>query len=182
MPPFMSFAKGHFGFTSSFDLEPPLDHTIRIEPHPKYYTDDTWTTPLPVAGHIQGEWWSKIFFIVFKQPPLNGKYIFRKGEPYAQILILPKKINYEIKEMTEAEKEKRKILESNISKHSQHFCKKWKDDKGNTFDNKYKVLSSIFSKEGIGGINNLIKNCFQKNSNKNKKIKIFKYNKINKNK
>lgn len=177
MPPFMSFAKGHFGFTSSFDLEPPPNYTIRIEPHPKYYTDETWTTPLPVAGHIQGEWWSKIFFIVFKQPPLNGEYVFKKGEPYAQILIIPKKINYEIIEMTLVEQNKRKQLEANLFKFSDHFCKKWKDDKGNEFDNKYRVLSGIFAKDGMNGINKLIKNCFKESCNKIKKIKVFKYKK-----
>jgi len=183
MPPFMTFAKGHFGFTSSFDLEPPPDHIIRIEPHPKYYTDFSWTTPLPVTGHIQGEWWSKIFFVVFKQPPLGGCYIFRKGEPYAQILILPKKINYEIVEMSESEKHKRILLESNISKYSDYFCKKWKDDKGNTFDNKYKVLSSSFSKQGCPGINKLINQCAKEHCQKTtKKVKLFKYkkNEINK--
>lgn len=178
MPPFMTFAEGHFGFTSSFDLEPPEDHVIRIEPHPKYYTDFSWTTPLPVAGHIQGEWWSKIFFIVFKQPPVGGQYVFRKGEPYAQILILPKKINYEIKEMSEAEKQRRTQLESNVSKYSDYFCKKWKDDKDNTFDNKYKVLSTTFAKEGMQGINTIIKNCSKEHYNKKrKKIKLFKYKK-----
>lgn len=174
-PPFMAFAKGHFGFTSSFDLEPPADHIIRIEPHPKYYTDFSWTTPLPVAGHIQGEWWSKIFFIVFKQPPLGGCYIFRKGEPYAQILILPKKVNYEIIEMTEYEKQKRINLESNILKHSESFCKKWKDNNGNVFDNKYKILSTAFAKEGIQGLNALIKNSSKRRYNK--KIKLFKFKK-----
>lgn len=179
MPPFMTFAKGHFGFTSSFDLQPPPDYVIRIEPHPKYYTDESWTTPCPVPGHIQGEWWSKIFFVVFKQPPIGGAYIFKKGEPYAQILILPKKVNYEITEMTEKEKEKRISLESNILKYNKYFCKKWKDDKGNTFDNKYKVLSKIFTKEGIEGIDNIIENCSNKENKNKKNIKLFKYKKKN---
>jgi hypothetical protein len=180
MPPFETFAKGYFGFTSSFDLQPPPDHIIRIEPHPKYYTDFSYTTPLPVVGHIQGEWWTKIFFIVFKQPPLNGKYIFRKGEPYAQILILPKKINYDIEEMSEVEKNERILLESNILKYNKHFCKKWQDDKGNFFDNKYKFLSSVFAKEGLNGINKIIKNYDKKKT----KIKLFKFkkNEINKSK
>lgn len=182
MPPFMAFSKGHFGFTSSFDLQPPPNHIIRIEPHPKYYTDDTWTTPLPVAGHIQGEWWSKIFFVVFKQPPIGSFYRFKKGEPYAQILILPKKVNYDITEMTELEKEKRTSLESNVSKYKKYFCKKWKDDKGNTFDNKYKVLSKIFNKEGIEGINNIVKDCSDKENQNKKNIKLFKYKKNETNK
>jgi hypothetical protein len=172
--PFMNFAPGHFGFTSSFDFEPPTDHIIRIEPHPKYYTDSSWTTPLPVTGHIQGEWWSKIFFVVFKQPPLNCSYIFRKGEPYAQILILPRKVSYEITEMSEQEKEKRILLESNVSKYSEEFCKKWKDHEGNTFDNKYKILNTAFSKDGMPGINKLIKQSAEKHfKKKHPKVKLF---------
>lgn len=178
MPPFMSFAPGHFGFTSSFDLQPPENYIVRVEPHPKYYTDQTWTTPLPVVGHIQSEWWTKIFFVVFKQPPLGGKYVFRKGEPYAQILILPKKVCYEISEMNETEKRSRQSLEAKICKYSKNFAKTWVDDKGNNFDDKYKILSKNFAKGGDRQIENLLKESFKKEITKvYKKTKIFRIKK-----
>jgi hypothetical protein len=164
-PPFKCFAPGHFGFTSSFDFFPPKDHIIRIEPHPKYFTDHSWTTPLPVPGHIQGEWWTKIFFVVFKEPPIGGRYIFRKGEPYAQILILPKKVEYKIEEMTSVEKTKRMYLDNN----SNVFIKEsWKDHKGNVFDDKYRNLGCEFAKGGIKGV------CEKIDNNMNNRVKINK--------
>ena len=164
-PPFQCFAPGHFGFTSSFDFLPPKDHVIRIEPHPKYFTDHTWTTPLAVPGHIHGEWWTKIFFIVFKQPPSGGRYIFRKGEPYAQILILPKKVDYKIEEMTPVEKFKRMHLDNN----SKLFIKdSWKDHNGNVFDDKYRNIGCEFAKGGMEGI------CKKIEENINNRVKINK--------
>ncbi|MFZ8477729.1 hypothetical protein ACO1MN_15820, partial [Staphylococcus aureus] len=81
------------------------------EPHPRYYTDDTGTVPLCVPGHIQGEWWSKIFFVVFKAPSPGQKHVFKKGEPYGQILVLPKKMTYSVTKMTEQEAADRNSLD-----------------------------------------------------------------------
>jgi len=54
IPPFGLFAEGHYGFTSSLDIQPPPGYIIRVEPHPSFYTDPTWSTPCAVPGHIQG--------------------------------------------------------------------------------------------------------------------------------
>src|SRR5581483_5793386 len=37
-PPFMTFAPGHYGYTSALDIQVPDDHVLRIEPHPRFYT------------------------------------------------------------------------------------------------------------------------------------------------
>ena len=100
-----------------------------------------------------------------KQPVQGSKYIFRKGEPYAQILILPKKVDYKIMEMSTAEK----IERNNLDNKSSLFVKnRWADNKGNVFDDKYKNMGCIFAKEGIKEINNIIQ------SKTNIKIKINK--------
>ena len=58
---------------------------IRTEPHPRFYTDPTDTTPIAVPALIR-RWWPMIFFLVFKSPPEGKTHIFRPGEPFAQIL------------------------------------------------------------------------------------------------
>jgi hypothetical protein len=75
-------------------------------------------------------------------------YIFRKDEPYAQILIVPRKILYEIQPMTSGEQSARGLLDDSIQK----FCKKftendWHDNKGNNFDDKYRILNRIHIKK-----------------------------------
>ena len=149
LPPFMKFADGHFGMTSCVDIQVPDDMILRIEPHPRFYTDSTNTVPIAVAGHLQTSWWPKIFFVVFKNPSEGQKYIFRQDEPYAQILILPKKVHNDINEMTQNEIFSRlvqdKILTDEARKISGHS---WKSDEGYKFDDKYKKLGSLASKHG----------------------------------
>jgi hypothetical protein len=156
-PPFLSFAPGHFGFTSSMDIEAPPGHIIRLEPHPRLYTDTTGTVPLAVAGHIQSEWWPKIFFVVFKSPLPGQEYIFREGEPYAQILILPRKVTYSVKEMSQQEKDVRLRRDHYISQHRTKIANhSWFDYLNNNFDDKYKVLSQIYAKEGVAGVDRFL--------------------------
>lgn len=147
-PPFVSFSKDHYGFTSSLDIQSPEKYVVRIEPHPKFFTDATGTVPIAVPGHIH-PWWARIFFIVFKSPLKGQMHIFRKGEPYAQILIIPQKSNYKIEEMTDEEKKQRSETENKISRCSEKIAKhNWTDNKGQKFNDKYKTLLSIANKDG----------------------------------
>lgn len=156
-PPFAQFAPGHFGISSCLDIQVPDGFVLRIEPHPRYFTDETWTTPLAITGHINTAMWPKIFFIVFKNPPVGQKYIFRKYEPYAQVLILPRKVIYEIEEMTDLEKNHRNNLDNTITKYCKHFVTNdWHDNKGNNFDDKYKFLNNLFIKKGKSGMTNFL--------------------------
>lgn len=165
-PPFSNFAPGHYGHTSCLDLIIPEDHVIRLEPHPRFFTDRTGTVPIVVPGHIQS-WWSKIFFIVFKAPAEGQMHIFKKGEPYGQILIVPKKSQYNLTEMSAEDKIKRSNLDNNINKFKDQIAKnKWKDHKGNSFDDKYKQLASAFVKNGQDGITELIRSADCKVKNK----------------
>lgn len=165
--PFSAFAPGHFGCTSALDIKPPPGYCLRIEPHPRFYTDETGTVPIAVAGHIQ-EWWSRIFFIAFKSPPEGGTHIFRSGEPMAQVILVPYKVKYDIKEMSKEEADKRNRREDILSKcgHSQVAKHPWKDYKGHQFDDKYKVLSSAFAKSGEAGIDKVLEAAYSKHYEK----------------
>ena len=153
LPPFMQFAPGHFGMTSLLDIQVPDDHVLRIEPHPKYFTDETYTTPLAITGHINSNMWPKIFFVVFKNPMAGQTYIFRKNEPYAQVVIVPRKVIYEINEMSGNEQQTRSILDEKIDKYCKRYITNdWNDHKGNNFNDKYKILNQIYIRKGKEGL------------------------------
>ena len=173
LPPFLSFSPGHFGMTSAIDIQVPAEHILRLETHPRFYTDTTNTVPCALPGHLQTEWWPKIFFVVFKNPLPGQTIIFKKNEPYAQILILPKKIEYKISDMNQEENTERFLLDEKIDKYAKDFVKNdWFDYKGNNFDDKYKILSAIFAKEGLKGINDFLNKIQNKvEIKKNKKIR-----------
>ncbi len=166
-PPFSSFAPFHYGMTSCLDIEPPKGYVLRLEPHPRFFTDITDTVPIAVSGHIH-PWWSQIFFVVFKAPSIGQTHIFKKGEPYAKILIVPEKITFDIKEMSEQEAYKRARRADFISKNADKIAKNsWKDYKGNTFNDKYRQLNYAHLKNGEEGIENLINKANKKKRSKN---------------
>lgn len=167
MPPFMCFAPGHFGMTSALDIKVPSGYILRTEPHPRYYTDTTNTVPCCLPAHIQSEWWPKIFFVVFKNPVPGQTLIFRKGEPYGQVLILPKKINYEIKEMTLEEASSRGSFDEKLNKYCKKIAKNdWYDHLGHNFDDKYKILSTVFNKSGVTGVKEFVETIASKTKKK----------------
>ena len=173
LPPFMSFSPDHFGMTSSLDIKVPTGHVVRLETHPNYYTDTTYNVPCALPGHLQTEWWPKIFFVVFKNPMPGQTIIFKKNQPYAQILIVPKKVEYQIEDMTIEEQVERCALDDKINKYAKDFVKNdWFDHKGYNFDDKYKILNTIFAKEGMEGIQNFLNDVAKRvESKKEKKIK-----------
>lgn len=175
IPPFSSFAPGHFGMTSCLDIEVPEDYILRLEPHPRFYTDETYTVPLAIPGHLNTSMWPKIFFVVFKNPMPGQTYIFRKNEPYAQILILPRKIHYDVREMTSAESSSRSLQEETMENFNKKFVQNsWTDYKGNNFDDKYKILNNIFAKEGKEGVRLFLKGIAEKTLSQTKiKKKLF---------
>lgn len=163
LPPFSSFSPGHFGMTSALDIKVPEGYVLRTETHPRFYTDETGTVPCCLPGHLQTEWWPRIFFVVFKNPYPGQTIIFRKGEPYGQILIVPKKIIYDIKQMTDAEISERTSNETKIDQYAKQICKNdWHDHKCQNFDDKYKVLSRTFAKGGQIAIDKLMQSAAKK--------------------
>lgn len=170
-PPFSNFAPEHYGFTSSLDMLPPEEYCVRIEPHPRFFTDTTGTVPIAVPGHIK-RFWSRIFFVVFKSPRIGEEHIFRYGEAYAQVLIVPEKIEYDIEKMSVDLEKSRKERECKIGDFRKSLAKHtWKDYKGNEFDDKYKVLNRTYDKEGDVGIDILIDTIQKKRKVKETKIK-----------
>jgi len=151
--PFSSFAPGHFGFTSSVDLMTEEGYGIMLLPHPRYYTDRTGTVPLVVSGIIESDFWPKVFFVVFKSPLEGQTYIFRKGEGYAKVIVVPKTVQYNVIPMTQEEIKIRSEMDKILSDHNEQISTNtWKTLKGEQFDNKYKNLSKIAKKSGAEAV------------------------------
>jgi hypothetical protein len=161
-PPFGLFAPGHYGMTSCLDLLPPEGHVFRLEPHPRFYTDRTGEVPIVVPGHIQ-RFWPKIFFVVFKTPWPGQRHVFRKDEPYGQILILPQKVAYDVQPMSAAETFRRERLDANINRVAPYVRRnKWTAASGDSFDDKYKQLARIYSKTGDEGFHDAVRQMASK--------------------
>lgn len=161
-PPMMSFAAGHYGMSSGLDMEPPEGYVIRTEPHPRFYTDDTGTVPCLLAGHIQ-RWWSRIFFVVFKAPREGETQIFRPGEPYGQVLFVPQKNPVHFEHFSPEEARGREFREKRIGDHGKKIANhSWYDNKMQSFDDKYKVLSSAYAKGGYEGVDGTIEEKIKK--------------------
>ena len=87
-PPFRAFGELYYTYQLSLDLKVEEGWAIRTEPHPRFYTDPTYTTPIAVPALIR-RWWPMIYFLVFKSPPEGRTHVFRPGEPFAQMLVVP---------------------------------------------------------------------------------------------
>ena len=70
------------------DLKVEQGLAIKIEPHPRFYTDPTDTVPIAVPALLRG-WWPMMFFLVFKSPAKGRTHIFRVNEPFAQFTVIP---------------------------------------------------------------------------------------------
>jgi hypothetical protein len=160
--PFQEFAPHHYGFTSSLDLLVPDDMVIRVETHPRYFTDASGSSPCAVPGHIHTAFWPRIFFVVFKAPWPGQTHVFRKGEPYAQLLVLPRKARYEVQPMPEEEAHARELASGYIEECGDELARhKWTDDRGQRFDDKYKVLQAAFLKRGREGVDEALRKALR---------------------
>lgn len=184
--PFKKFANGHYGYQGGTDIKIPEGHVLRLEPHPRYYVDEVGDVPLIVPGHLQTQWWTRFFFIVFKAPFEGQTHVFRYKEPFGQFIILPKKSGYKLRQQTHEEVIERTQLAELLAMYDEFLGPKiWKSDNGIMFNDKYKQLSNAYAKNGIEGVHKLFENCRnkaeQKRSKKqNKKISnilLFKKNK-----
>lgn len=134
-------------FASLVDLQPPPGYVIRTQPHPRFYTDDTGTVPAAVVGHVQSAWWPKKLFVVMKAPRIGERHIFRKGDPYVQLLIVPQKADYELIPMTPEENAKRREMESKITLAKSFIAKNvWQNPGGAEFNDHYRTLARALAR------------------------------------
>ena len=140
-PPFRNFGERFFTYQLLLDVDPGTGWAIRTEPHPRFYSDVTGTAPIAVPALIRN-WWPMVSFIVFKSPSEGQTHIFRPGEPFVQIVIVPEEANYELVEMTEEESADRELRSRRIHAARQTLAAQtqWTSTADIVFDGTYRHM------------------------------------------
>jgi hypothetical protein len=146
-PPFRSFGKDYYSFQLLLDLKVGPGLAVKVETHPRFYTDPTDTTPIAVPAIIRN-WWPMIFFLIFKTPRDGCGHVFRPGEPFVQFSFIPEEPDFELipmaeEEAAERELQSRRIYEarSTITKDSQ-----WTSATNTVFDATYRRIAGAARK------------------------------------
>jgi hypothetical protein len=112
-PPFRNFGDSFYTYQILLDLKVDKGFAIRTEPHPRFYSDGTGTVPIAVPALIRN-WWPMLFFCVFKSPDEGRTHIFRPGEPFAQVIVIPEEAQFELVPMGEEEAAERELQSRRI--------------------------------------------------------------------
>ncbi len=102
-----------------------------------------------MIAHLQNEWYPKLLFFVFRIPWPGQRHIFRQGEPYVQLLLVPQHLGYDITRMSPDEEAQRRALENaiNLSRPTLGVNRR-QDCDGTVLDNHYKLLAADFARGG----------------------------------
>lgn len=140
-PPFRNFGDNFYTYQILLDINPGEGWAIRTEPHPRFYTDRTDTTPIAVPALLRN-WWPMMFFLVFKSPAEGRTHIFRPGEPFAQILVLPEESHFDLVEMNEEEQATRELQARRIhaSRDTLSADTHWTSASDTVFDGTYRHM------------------------------------------
>jgi hypothetical protein len=150
--PFGAFAAGHYGMATALDLLPPPGYALRLGPHPRFFTDRTGEVPLALPGHLE-RFWPRQFFAVFRAPPPGGVHVFRPGEPYAQLLLVPVDQVIHVEPMDADVAEDRARQDRQVTMLTYMLAKRlWQSNAGIWFDDKYKQLRRIFRRGGSDAV------------------------------
>jgi hypothetical protein len=140
-PPFRTFGERFYTYQILIDFKLEPRFAIKVEPHPRFYTDATDTTPLAVPALIRN-WWPMIFFVVFKAPPEGLTHIFRPGEPFAQFVAIPEESDFELVQMSEEEAAERELQSRRIyeSRATLAADSEWVSASDTVFDGTYRRI------------------------------------------
>lgn len=149
-------------FGTSLDIQAPPGYVLRTTPHPRFFRDSTGTVPAAFYGHVHSEWWPKKLFVVFKAPEPGQVHVFRKGEPYVQILFVPDQ-EYQLVKMDAEEESRRTRLENDIRRCKSLIARHvWHSAGGFEFNDHYKVLERAFDRGGLAAVEALVREGVQR--------------------
>jgi hypothetical protein len=142
-PPFRPFGEGFYSYQILLDLKVPPGFAIRTEPHPRYYAEASHTVPLAVPALIRAAWWPMMSFVIFKAPPPGVTHIFRKGEPFLQMIVIPDDPDLQIEPMGEAEAAERELQSRRIhaSRDTLAIGTRWLSSTNTVFDGIYRHMA-----------------------------------------
>jgi hypothetical protein len=141
-PPFRPFGEEYYTYQLLLDLQVDADLAVRTEPHPRYYTSKADDVPLAVPALLRTSWWPMISFVVFKAPPAGCTHVFRKGEPFMQIMILPAEPDFTLAPMEEAMAAERELRGRRIhaSRDTLGRETRWTSSTDTVFDGTYRNM------------------------------------------
>ena len=142
-PPFRSFGERYYTYRTALDLKVAPGLAVKVETHPRFYTDSTGSVPVAVPAVIQ-HWWPMIYFVVFKAPAAGQSHIFRPGEPFLQLSLIAADDSIEIVAMAEAEAAERELQSRRIheSRSTLSADTQWTSSTDTVFDGTYRRMSA----------------------------------------
>ncbi len=83
-----------------------------------------------------------LFFCVFKSPAEGRTHIFRPGEPFAQVIVIPEEANFALEPMGEEEAAERELQSRRIHASRPTLAKstEWTSSTDTVFDGTYRHL------------------------------------------
>src|ERR1700737_3602192 len=140
-PPFRTFGEQFYTYQILLDLKVEEGMAIRIEPHPRFYTDATDSVPIAVPALLR-RWWPMMNFVVFKSPAEGRTPVFRPGEPFAQVIVIPAESEFEIVQMSEEEAAERELQARRIhaSRETLSAETHWASSTNTAFDGTYRHI------------------------------------------
>jgi hypothetical protein len=152
-PPFREFGDAYYTYQILIDLKVDEGFAIRTEPHPRFYTDPNDEVPIAVPALLRTSWWPMISFVVFKSPGEGRTHVFRPGEPFMQMLIIPVEAEFQLVEMNEEEAAEREMRGRRIHASRDTLSKEteWTSSTNTVFDGTYRhILRAAKAKQRQG--------------------------------
>jgi hypothetical protein len=139
--PFRSFGKWYYTYQSLIDFKVGEGQAIKVETHPRFYTDRTGTVPIAVPALIR-HWWPMIYFVVFKAPLPGQTHIFRPGEPFIQFSVVQADDKIDLIEMPAEEAAERDLQSERIyaSRSILSSDTQWTSSTDTVFDGTYRRI------------------------------------------
>ncbi|MBV8370832.1 MAG: hypothetical protein JO036_18110 [Candidatus Eremiobacteraeota bacterium] len=142
-PPFRSISPNHYSLGTMVDLQVPEGYSLRVEPHPSFFNDTTASVPAAVIGNLETSWWPMFFFVTFKNPGRNEEHRFRKGMPYAQLIVVPTDVRYRVTRMSaQDERAREAAANAMLTKRRALTRRRWLSDQNVPFDDLYRRLAN----------------------------------------
>lgn len=141
-PPFRPFGEDYYSYQLLLDLMVPDDMAVRTEPHPRFYTSAADDVPIAVPALLRTSWWPIISFVIFKAPPEGRTHIFRRDEPFMQMLFVPAEPEFDLIPMDEEETAEREMRSRRIyaSRDTLGKQSRWTSSTHTIFDGTYRQI------------------------------------------
>jgi hypothetical protein len=140
-PPFRTFGEQFYTYQLLLDMKVEEGLAIKIEPHPRFYTDPTDSVPIAVPA-LMRNWWPMMFFMVFKSPAEGRTHIFRPNEPFAHFTVIPQECDFELVKMSDEEAAERELQARRIyeSRATLSADSQWTSASNTVFDATYRRI------------------------------------------